>query len=343
MSISEKNTIIRCCLLFEFKLGAKATDAAAKICSAFGEDYVSVRTAQEWFKKFRDGRTSLTDKPRSGRPSSLDNEALRAAIESDPDQTLAELAEQFSVSSETIRTHLKDLGKSWRLNKWVPHELTEDQKTVRKTICSSLHFRSKIDPFYKRILTCDEKWVMFDNTTRKHSWLDAGSSASTPRPSIHQRKVHLCVWWTYIGIVHYELLPVGHSITGQVYADQLDRVNEALAQKQPALVNRKGVCLLHDNARPHVAKISREKIIQLGWEVLPHPPYSPDLAPSDYHLFRSLDNYIRDKKFRSTSDVESALNEFFSSKDQSFYQRGINMLAHRWQTVIDNNGEYFED
>jgi histone-lysine N-methyltransferase SETMAR len=57
------------------------------------------------------------------------------------------------------------------------------------------------------------------------------------------------------------------------------------------------VLLHHDNARPHTSLHTLEAITKLQWTVLPHPPYSPDLAPSDYHLFSPLKDAIRGKKF----------------------------------------------
>ncbi|EZA57614.1 Histone-lysine N-methyltransferase SETMAR, partial [Ooceraea biroi] len=59
------------------------------------------------------------------------------------------------------------------------------------------------------------------------------------------------------------------------------------------LVNRKGVLFHQDNARPHTSLTIRTKLLQLGWDVLPHPAYSPDIAPSDYYLFRSLQNFLK--------------------------------------------------
>ncbi len=91
----------------------------------------------------------------------------------------------------------------------------------------------------------------------------------------------LCVWWDCRGIVYYELLEHNMTITSEIYSNQMTKLNEALIQQRPALINRKGVLLLHDNARPHTAKAARSKIEEFGWEILPHPPYSPDLAPSD--------------------------------------------------------------
>lgn len=69
-------------------------------------------------------------------------------------------------------------------------------------------------------------------------------------------------------------------------------MHEKLKQIYPALINRHGPILLHDNARPHSAKITKEKLIELGIEALLHPAYSPDLAPSDYHLFKHLDSFL---------------------------------------------------
>ena len=60
----------------------------------------------------------------------------------------------------------------------------------------------------------------------------------------------------------------------------------------------KKVILLHDNIRPHVAMRTKETIIKIGWEVLPHPTYSPDMATSDYHLLRSMEHFLQDTSFK---------------------------------------------
>ncbi|KAF2359522.1 hypothetical protein FHG87_009721 [Trinorchestia longiramus] len=77
-----------------------------------------------------------------------------------------------------------------------------------------------------------------------------------------------------------------------------------LSEKRLALVNRRGPILLHDNARPHVARMIVQKLTELGYETLPHPPYSPDLSPTDYPLFKPLSTFLDGKTFRSKQEVE---------------------------------------
>jgi histone-lysine N-methyltransferase SETMAR len=141
--------------------------------------------------------------------------------------------------------------------------------------------------------------------------------------------------------VHRELLPAGQTINATVYSEQLERVHEKLKTKEPALVTRKGVVLLHYNAKPHVAKVTRETIIRLGWETLVHPPYSPDIAPSDYHLFHSLDNHLQGRQFRTPDDVKTTLDGFFASRSKEFYHSGVRGLPSHRQKVLDGNGDYF--
>ena len=76
-------------------------------------------------------------------------------------------------------------------------------------------------------------------------------------------------------------------LTPSKYFSQLDQLKEALDEKHPELVNRKCIIFHQDNARPHVSLMIRQKSLQLGWEVLIHPLYSREIAPSDFHLFRS--------------------------------------------------------
>ena len=65
-----------------------------------------------------------------------------------------------------------------------------------------------------------------------------------------------------------------------------------MKEKRPELATRKGVIFHQNNARPHTSLVTCKKLLELGWEVMTHPPYSPDLAPSDYHLFCSLQNSV---------------------------------------------------
>ena len=91
------------------------------------------------------------------------------------------------------------------------------------------------------------------------------------------------------GIIYYELLEPKQTTNDARYSQQLRRLNEKnLEKRSGAGHGNRNVILLHDNARPHVALRTKQMILELGWEVLPHPANSPDIAPSDYHLFRSM-------------------------------------------------------
>ncbi|CAK9828058.1 Mariner Mos1 transposase [Anthophora retusa] len=82
---------------------------------------------------------------------------------------------------------------------------------------------------------------------------------------------------------------------------------------------------------------------EFKWEVLQHPPYSPHLAPSDFHLFRSLQNNLNGKNFGSVEAIKNYLQTFFAEKPRSFYEKGIYELVKRWQTVVENGGDYIID
>ncbi|KAF2348823.1 hypothetical protein FHG87_020422 [Trinorchestia longiramus] len=115
-----------------------------------------------------------------------------------------------------------------------------------------------------------------------------------------------------------------------------------LSQKRPALVNRRGLILLHDHTRPHVARMTVPKLTELGYETLPHPPYSPDLSPTDYHLFKHLSTFLDGKTFRSKQEVETTFKDFVASQTLNFYQQGINNQGVRWQRCIAAQGSHFD-
>ena len=84
----------------------------------------------------------------------------------------------------------------------------------------------------------------------------------------------------------------GATINSDVYIDALKKLKARIQRVRPALKMFK-VLLQHDNARPHTSLKTREVIISFGLTTISHPPLSPDLAPSDFHLFGPLKESLR--------------------------------------------------
>ncbi|GFT84373.1 transposase [Trichonephila clavipes] len=124
-----------------------------------------------------------------------------------------------------------------------------------------------------------------------------------------------------------------------LYCQPLDRLKQVIDQKWPNWPIEE-VLLHQDNVWPHTALVTRQKLWELGREVLMYPPYSPDLPPSDYYLFLALQNFLNDKKLGSREYCENRLLEFFANKDRDFYERGIRKLRLKWQQIIQQNGVY---
>ena len=84
-----------------------------------------------------------------------------------------------------------------------------------------------------------------------------------------------------------------------------------------------------------------QKLLQLGWEILTHLLYSPDIAPSDFYLFWSLQNSLNGKSFLSLEDCRRYLGEFFAQKNKKFWEDGIIKLAEKRRKIVERNSEYF--
>ena len=90
----------------------------------------------------------------------------------------------------------------------------------------------------------------------------------------------------------------------------------------------KGVLLQQDNARVPTCKVEMDTVERSGYELIPHPAYSPDLAPSDFFLFPNLKKDIRELHFRSDEEVVTAAEEWVNGKPD-FFSSGLMALEHR--------------
>ena len=116
--------------------------------------------------------------------------------------------------------------------RWVPHELTEHNLGQRVNTCLSLHAKYEKKDFLWKIVTGDEKYIYYENAKRKKSWVDTGQpSTSIPKQGIHLKKVLLCIGWDMKGVLYYELLEKGQTVTAERYSRQLNKLSEVLDKK----------------------------------------------------------------------------------------------------------------
>ena len=145
------------------------------------------------------------------------------------------------------------------------------------------------------------------------------------KPNLHQKKkVMVIVWLSAARLIHYSLQNPSETITSKKYAQQINEMHQKLQYLQTALVNRKMSILFHDNAQPHMAHSTLQKLNELGYKVLSILPYSPDLLTTNYHFFKNLKNFLQGKHFHNQQNAENAFQEFIKPWSTDFYAVGIN-------------------
>ena len=136
-------------LLYYFRRGKNAVQARKKLYDVYGEKSSTESQRQNWFACFLSGDFDLRDAPRSGRPTEVDEDKIKAMIENNRRSTTREIAEKLNIPHTCVESHLKKLGYVNKFDIWVPHKLNEIQLTKRISICDSLLKRNETDPFSK--------------------------------------------------------------------------------------------------------------------------------------------------------------------------------------------------
>lgn len=121
------------------------------------------------------------------------------------------------------------------------------------------------------------------------------------------------VWCCAAGLIHHSFLNPAETLASERYAQQIGEMHRKLQRLRPALGSGKGPILL-TTTQPALRKLHG-----LGYEVLPHPPRSPDLLPTDYRFLEQLDSFVQGKRLRNPQDAENAFREFIESQSADFY------------------------
>lgn len=337
---------------FCVKLGKSATATFEMLQQAYGEEAMSRARCFDWHSRFRNGRTSLDDDERSGRPSTSTSQEMVGEVErmvlNDRRTTINEISNQLEISFGSVQSILTtNLGMHRVAAKFVPRLLTADQKRFRVEVSQDLLQRATDDStFLSRLVTGDETWVYgYDPETKQQSSQWKRPASPRPRKARQVRsstKSMLIVFFDIKGVIHREFLPKGQTVNAEFYCSVLRRLREDIRRKRPALWRNGNWILHHDNAPAHNALRTREFLAQTETTIAPHPPYSPDLAPCDFFLFPKLKMSLKGRRFHTVEEIEVESQTVLNTVQERDFRTAFQALQNRWARCIDAQGDYFE-
>ncbi|KAI6655728.1 Transposase [Oopsacas minuta] len=263
-------------------------------------DYPSRSTVERWAARFRSGDADVTDLPRSGRPVSTTTSENITLIESmvmeDKCITVNQLEQSMEISSGAIHTILTiELGY--------------------RSICGNGSSISSVR--IKEIITGDETWVYYStpySKYKKRSWVRGDEQpAKIPRPDFRKPKIMYTIFFSSHGIVLQLPGESGKAGTATFFTEQVLPNLIKNIEKYRQKTGTRGMKILIDNASSHTAKLTKNFLDVEGLELLPHPPYSPDLASCDFWLFPKLKIYLQGKDFNTLQALKTGLYQYFKS------------------------------
>ena len=305
---------LRLLIHFSWALGNSPIDIHAQLVRVHGDGICSLQTVRNWTNRFERGIFELTDTERSGRPPRTDLALkVQEALDESPFMSAHALAKELEEDRRTIRRVLKNtLGLTKLSLRWVPHKLTPELMDARSKCAADLFGTiSSMGPIQRNhVVTGDQSWVFLRNE-QTHIW--AKRSSSTPvrvKRTQGEYKVMLTVMFSRKGVLLIDFLPDGQKFNS---THMTTVVLPALVTKIKETSPKKGAhgWLIHlDNSRVHNSMETTQFISGEGFIRLPHPPYSPDLAPSDFSLFGYLKAHLRSVECDDPDGLKCEITSF---------------------------------
>ncbi len=335
--------------------GKNPTEAWRALKQVYGNAALSYPQVRLWHKRFKEGRDNAKDNPRSGRPATrLDSvDAIQDCVRTDRRQTIKEIALDISRPPSTVFKVLKkDLKMRKLCPKFVPHLLTDANKAMRMELSrQNLDNVRNIPRYLDRIVTGDETWVSLYNQETKFEscqWTEKGGARPTKIVKSNSiRKTMLILFHDAYGVLLAEFLPQGETIDADFYLEVLSRLKERIWCKCPGLWQRdengdRTFWLHQNNATPHTATPTLAFFGESGINLVPHPPYSPDLAPCDFALFPHLKKQLRATRFANIQEVQDRVRLVLRHTETEVFYNALRNMAIRWKKCVAMQGDYFK-
>ena len=280
----------------------------------------------------------------------------------------AQVAQIWQLSQKTPKKHHKHILADHKLKL---HKITEELKAVYLPFCMNIcQWESCVESgccicsqsiknnntltipsvvcnclnTTKRAF-CINIWQWIHHFTQKSNkesaeWTAAGESyPKWPKMQTSAGKVLASVFWNVQGILFIDYLEKGRTINSEYHIALLVHLKEKITKKTATKEEAKNALL----PRQCTCHKSMAKQCELHFELFLHPPYSPDLGPSNCWLFADLKRTLQGKRFSSNEEVILESKASFEAKNKSFYKKGIELLEKHWNQCMTLERDYVDE
>jgi hypothetical protein len=304
-------------------------------------DYPARSTISRYYEKLHDGTLTLTDRHSGGRK--YDEELvfkISHRITENPYLSLRELAKLVSSNKDAVSRILHYvLCLSLRYSKWIPHSLSVEQKTERVRISKQMLKLLQLDEKnnFSHIFTGDESWFFYDYPLTSY-WASPGTSPKeVAKRTISTSKVMLVICWGVFQTPVLHFLPRGESMTADKFKEY---VMKPLLELNNSLSVEEKLFIHFDNARPHKAKSIQSLMTDEQLINIPQPPYSPDIAPSDFFLFGYIKTKLKGKSFNTAEELLEEIKKIVAEITPEMRLSVFKAWMERLKRIIETGREY---
>ena len=182
-------------------------------------------------------------------------------------------------------------------------------------------------------------------TLRSRDRVPSGSILALPDPRRQSKSTHKLLMITFFdttGMIYMHWVPTGQTVNKDYYVENLRKFRKRFPRKRPVSFKSGQWHFHQDNAAVHNSILVIVYLTKMGIKTVPHPPYSPDLAPCDFWLFPQVKEKLRGCHYETFEEIKESVTKVIDTFTQEDFHGNFQKLLERYNKCIAAGGNYFE-
>ncbi|RZF36150.1 hypothetical protein LSTR_LSTR006923 [Laodelphax striatellus] len=332
----------RCVIKFCYRMNYSLKETTKLMSEAYGDDRISYKTINAWYKMFKSGRETCNNLEKSGAPKTATTaeviEAISETISQDPVLGPQDLALMLSISRSSAHRILQvDLAMMFVCSHWVPSVLSDEIRSLRLNLSQRLReeFESLGEPFLSKVLVAGETWM--------YCWEER--QASVPSTPVRPRsrtlkykniaKVPVIVFFDADSVIDVRHCEVNMVLTSTDYESMLNDLTVNYSHKKWRY--------FYDISRCFAETTFNNNFSDLNLIRLPCPPNSHDLTPFGFFLRPKIKNFMLKANFDTKDSAVTGLTNALQQVPNAEFKMAMFEWKNRWERCIASKGDYLID